>query len=132
MKQTLSDLESAMKRLASAGTPIKRKNARKAFAKAMRELTAWMNAEYPKMRKDGSLIDKRNRRGAWCPYCKVPKKSFTVLLSHLRLFHDFRHKKCICNKHFSGDGDYARHLAGQKSLAEHFALAALKESAGVI
>ena len=134
-----NSLDRALKRLAASDTPRKRANALKAFAAAVKQLQASVEQQYPKLRADGSAIVKRKVKGARCPLCKVPMKSFRMLVTHLfqnhhvgsgGMFCNDRH--CPCGKTFRSPSHLARHLTAVGDLRVHFAEAAIKKAAGMM
>jgi hypothetical protein len=139
---TTTDINRALKRLAASDTPRKRNNALKAFAGAIKKLETAVDAEYPKLRSNGTAIVKRKSRGTRCPLCKVPMKSHKVLAVHLRKMHNIG-RFCVCGKDVLDKRDggtsirslftsMARHLAGVGDLRQHFAEAAIDRAARLI
>lgn len=129
MALDLRPIKTAFKRLAASDTPLKRRNARLAFARALRDMERTAEADYPALRKDGSAIVRRKPRGARCPKCRAPMKSFAALAKHLNTAHGHEYGRCACKKYFGRR--LANHLAGLDDVAAHFATAVLLDSAGV-
>lgn len=132
------DVTLAVRRLRDSDTPRKRRNARLAFARALRHWQAAIQAEYPALRDDGTAIVRRKPAGAQCPICRRPCRSFTDLVIHLAKSHDQNYAQCPCgwtanNRHFGRrdalTSSKAKHLAGVKDLVVHFAAAVLMDSA---
>lgn len=128
MALDLRTIRQALKRLAASDTPLKRKNARLALARAMRDLERAAEEQYPALRKDGTAIIRRKARGTRCPLCKSPMKNFAALAKHLEKWHGHAGGRCACKKYFGRH--FAKHLAGLDDVAAHFATAVILESAG--
>lgn len=124
----------SLKRLAASDTPRKRRNALRHFRRVLREFEAAALAEYRPLRADGSVIEATRRKGARCPYCRVPFRSIGQLTVHLVTKHGLRfadrhgYPMCICGKRFARGDQVTRHLAAQTDLALHCAKAALLET----
>lgn len=130
----LYELRKALKRLADSNTPLKRKRALLAFDRAAKTLRANVGNEYPKLRKNGTAIVPRRRKGVACPACRVPMKSYSALVRHLIAKHNSRGPACklpdcFCGKRCKNNRQFAKHLAGVKDLRVHWGLSILKESA---
>jgi hypothetical protein len=131
-------LQAALKRLAASDTPRKRKNALAAFAAAVKTIEANVKTAFPKLRADGTAIVPKKTRGARCPLCNVPTKSFRMLIDHMHNKHlkfmpnDW---SCQCGKLFGGGATSKRrlaaHLANVPDLKIHFAEIALRMAAGL-
>lgn len=133
---TTKPITTALNRLAASDTPRKRANAIKAFAAAVKQLEKQVAEAYPKLRADGTAIVRKKPKGCRCPICKVPMKSFRMLVNHLSDVHEHTLNKCVCGKVYYGskkrDGDLrlASHLSRVPNLTVHFAEAALAKAAG--
>ena len=131
----LREVAAAVKRLRASDTPRKRRNALGAFATAVKELQASVAAAFPKLRADGTAIVKRKVKGARCPLCKLPMRSFTILVTHMHNSHTEympNDWSCPCGKQFPGRNcraRLARHLAGVGDLRQHFLPYVLQEFA---
>jgi hypothetical protein len=128
-------LSKAIDRLEASDTPVKRKNALAAFRRAVNDLQAQVARQYPKLRSDGTAVVRRKARGARCPLCKVPVRSFTALVMHMHNSHTEHMPNdwsCPCGKQFPGRNcraRLARHLAGIPDLRRHFVPYLLQEFA---
>jgi len=141
MDAALRDIRKALTRLKSSDTYLKRRNALKAFDRAVAALRSGVQEKFPKLRKDGSVIIPRRQKGVACPVCRVPMKSFVLLAGHLEKKHRYAcmphrsctdtYKRCFCGKGFRTFGHLAKHLASVKELKVHYGLSVLKESAGI-
>lgn len=132
---TVNDVIAAIMRLDKSDTQRKRRNALVAFKRAMRATTKETLATYRPIRKDGTEVPLKKKRGAFCPYCKVPFASARNLVSHLCHDHGWISNRCPCG--FSrpisiaaGSGKQSRtalvmHVAAVGDLAVHLAKAEL-------
>lgn len=123
----LKSLRHALNRLERSDTPLKRKNARLAFTRALRELERAVDGSYRPLRPDGAEVPKaRKPRGRMCPYCKVPVRSVTALLVHFRGKHGWwTDNRCKCGRRFTCSKFLVRHLASVKDVGTHLATAEL-------
>ena len=125
----LRELDRAARRLAESDTPRKRRNSRLAVKRAWASLWRLLDLSYPALRPDGSEIRPQKVKGKVCPHCDAPMKSAAVLKSHLLNRHGYKNytvsgfHRCLCGKKLT-----ARHLAGVKDLAVHFAAARLRQA----
>lgn len=145
----LQDLKQALRRLDKSDTPVKRRNALKAFHAAVQAIEDDVSHRYPRLRRDGTVIQPRQPKGSWCPVCRTPMKSMASLIVHVAKSHrsyislhpaqtradaDNAMFRCNCGR-FDKDGikTYVRrsriaaHLANH-DIGEHFAEIRLKES----
>jgi hypothetical protein len=128
-------LSKALDRLEASDTAVKRKNALAAFSRAVKDLQAQVARQYPKLRSDGTAIVRRKARGARCPLCKVPVRSFAVLVTHMHNSHTPHMPNdwsCPCGKQFpgrNGRARLARHLACVGDLQQHLLPYVLQEFA---
>lgn len=148
-RDQLTDLRTALRRLGASDTPVKRRNARKAFDQAMKALQKQVDAEYPKLRKDGSPITQRKPSGAFCPICRTPLHNNVSLVRHLFWKHpnmvwikvrgeapspkdttDPTTVHCCCGLH-TDMTSMAKHFASMKDVGAHFANEVMRKSAGL-
>lgn len=131
-------ISKALNRLAASDTYVKRRNALRAFDKAVADLKRAVQEQYPKLRKDGTAIVRRKPSGAFCPECRVPMKSSRILALHMQKRHRLITGHCWCGfmpPRFSSDtvaiAKLVRHLVSVPDLLTHYGMEKLKESAGV-
>src|SRR3990172_3964849 len=97
MDTHLRDIHRAFVRLEKSGSRrIARRNARNEMKRLLSGIWKEVDCAYPPIRKDGSVVERREVRGSFCPDCNAPMKSVRALASHLVKVHN-RHR-CWCGK----------------------------------
>lgn len=126
----ISGIFDMLKRLDKSSTTRTRHNALVAFKRAVRELAKETLETYRPIRKDGTEVPLKKKRGAFCPYCKIPFASTTALAAHLRSTHGW--EACPCGKMKYNPGyaaravaEISRHISRFPDLAVHLAKAEL-------
>lgn len=116
-----NELQKILNRLATADTPRKLVNARREFLRFHRLIKKQVDEAYP------PASGTTKKKGAWCPICKTPKRSFSALASHITYSHGWRKHQsslltCLCgyrSRKLSSMDGLARHFASLKNPSEH-------------
>lgn len=130
----LTELKAAIRRLERSDTPRKRKSARQAVRSAAGTIIRDLETAYPNLRADGTPAPQS--RGASCPCCKQPMRTWGQLVRHLVARHrqfmtdnnSLRPYRCICGKEGTLRG-MVQHLQRVTDLGVHFAAGVILDSA---
>ena len=141
------DLRAAVRRLErSKGKRIARRNARRAFLRAINAMKKTQLDLHPAVDESGNEIKPRRERGVVCPTCNVPMVSIKAFCKHWMMTHsnvragvrEYR-LACCCGKEFGlARGVDARqtlhrfccHVRGLKDIQSHFVLGAIAALGG--
>ena len=134
----LAELRRAVGRLErSKGKRIARRNARRAFLRAVNLAKRYYLDAHPCIDEAGQEIVRKKERGLRCPACNVPMGSVKVFCEHWIRAHD-RHPSvtCACGKSFGPRESrhfvkqFCCHVRGLKDITAHFTLGALASIGG--